>query len=264
MARKKNTKQSGSWRSTVLWSLVTVGILTVLWFSVQRKAQSGITNVKIDVVDLKDKKNLLTQKHILTMCRKHLGYDLKAGTIENIDTRNLETKLNADPRIKKSEVYIDAKNVIHIDVEQRQPIVRVQGDVAYYLDNEGGRIPLAKGSTLRVPIATGAIEKYDAGKINGKKQSNLKDVYTMAKFIHDDNFLSSLIEQIDIDKNGEILLVPKIGKQELVFGKAQEIEDRFENLKIFYKGGMSKVGWRKFDRLVLNWKGQVLGQRDVD
>ncbi len=265
MNSRKKIHEKGSWKSQLVWSLVTVSILAVLWLAMDRRANQDVQKVVVEIIDLKDKKNLLSEKMILQKCKKHLGYDLGMSKVKELNLRELETIINNDSRVKDAQIYIDNKEILHISIKQKQPIVRVQGsgDSAYYLDSEGGVIPLVSGSTIRVPVATGDIGNYNREKIFGDKPSHLKDVYTMAKHIRADDFLTSLIEQIDVSKNGEFVLVPKIGRQELVFGKAVELEDRFDNLKIFYKEGMPKVGWRKFDKLVLNWKGQVLGQKDM-
>jgi len=247
----------------MIWTLVTVSIIGVLWLAMNRKSNASIQKIAVEIHDLKDKKNIISKKGVLSKCRKHLGYDIDNSKIQEIDIRALEDMLNGDRRIKNSEVYFDNNDVLHISIDQRQPIVRVQNDdTAYYLDSEGEAIPLVKGAAVRVPIATGNIGKYEKAKIFSEKSSRLKDVFVMAKFIYEDDFLASLVEQIDVDQNGEFLLIPKVGKQELVFGKAEMIKDRFENLKIFYKEGMPKVGWRKFDKLVLNWEGQVLGRKE--
>jgi len=263
LARRKNIKNSGTWKSQVVWSVATVAILALLCLAVQKRAATALRTVRVEIIDLKDKKNLLTEKAVLDKCRQHLGYDLAASTVGELDLRELETMLNADSRIKDAQVYVTNQQVLTIGVLQKQPIVRVQGDgdTAYYLTDEGEAIPLQKGHTLRVPLATGAVGKYGADKIFGDKPNHLQDVYRMAKHIYEDQFLAALVEQISVDRNGEFILVPKVGKQQLVFGKAEQIEDRFENLKIFYKEGMPKVGWRKYDRLVLNWDGQVVAQK---
>lgn len=260
MKAKKNIKSKGSLRSQVIWSVVTLGILAVLWLAVEKRSNTPLQEVVVDIIDLKDKKNLISEKAILKKCKKHLGYDLEASTVSDLDMRELEQILNSDKRIKDAQVYLDNKQALHIGVLQKQPIARVQSDkTAYYLDEDGGRIPLVKGATIRVPLVTGEVGSYDAAVIRGEKQGVLKDIYTMAKHIADDKFLTSLIEQMDVDANGEFTLAPKVGKQKLLFGKAEMIEDRFENLKIFYKEGMPKVGWRKFEMLALNWDGQIVG-----
>lgn len=223
-----------------------------------------LQKVAVDIIDLKDKKNLLDEKLILSKCKHFLGYDISLSKIGELDLRALESKLGEDSRVKNAEVFVDNRNVLHIGILQRQPIVRVNGeDSAYYLDEEGGMVPLVAGATLRVPIATGSVGRYDEEKIFGDKPNHLKDLYNMAKHIHEDEFLSSLIEQINVDATGEFTLVPKVGKQQLVFGKAEHLQDRFDNLKIFYKEGMPKVGWRKYDKLVLNWEGQVVAKTDI-
>lgn len=248
----------------MIWILVTVGILTVQWFAVQKKANAPVQEVVVEIIDLKDKKNLLTDKLVLDKCRQHLGYDLEKSKIKELDLRTLETMLKADRRVLSAEVYVDNNEVIHIGILQRQPIVRVQDeDGAYYIDRDGGLVPLHKGAAIRVPVATGSIGKYSSEAIASDKPSKIKDLYHMAKYISEDDFLSSLIEQIDVNEAGEFVLIPKVGKQKLVFGRAENLADRFENLKIFYKEGMPKVGWRKYDKLVLNWEGQVLARKDL-
>ena len=262
MASKRNIKDTKSWRAKAIWSVTTCALLALLCLAVQKRANTALQKVSVEIVDLKDKKNLLTKKAVLEKCRKHLGYDLGASTVQDLNLRELEELLNADSRVKDAQVYVNNQQVLTIGILQKQPIVRVQGDgdSAYYLSEEGEAIPLHKGHTLRVPLATGPVGKYSADKIFGDKPNHLQDVYRLASHIHSDKFLTALIEQIAVDAHGEFTLVPKVGKQQLVFGKAENITDRFENLKIFYKEGMPKVGWRKFDKLVLNWDGLVVGQ----
>ena len=260
----KKIKDNGSWRSKLIWGVVTLAILSVLWLAVEKRSNADLQKVVVDIIDLKDKKNLLDEKLVLKRCREYLGYDLSLSTIGELDLKALEQMIGEDSRVKNAEVFVDNQHILHIGILQKQPIVRINSeDSAYYLDEDGGVIPLSAGATLRVPIATGSIGKYSEDRIFGNKPNNLKDVYVMAKHIYADKFLRSLIEQINVNDVGDFTLVPKVGKQQLVFGKAEFVEDRFENLKIFYKEGMPKVGWRKYDKLVLNWEGQVVAQKDI-
>lgn len=261
MTKRKNISTNNQWKSQIIWAVITVGILVLLWLSVQKKANTELSEVAVHIVDLKDRKNLLSKKAVLNKCREHLGYDLAISTIKDLKLKSLEVMLTSDQRVKKAEVYVDKNNVINIKIQQKQPIIRVQGDgdAAYYLDEEGGVIPLVKGATVRVPIATGNIGKYDKEKIFGSNPNNLKGLYEMAVKIKNDEFLAALIEQVNVDSRGEFTLVPKIGKQQLIFGKAEDIDERFRKLKKFYKEGMPKVGWRKFEKFALNWDGQVVG-----
>ena len=77
--------------------------------------------------------------------------------------------------------------------------------------------------------------------------------FHLAKHIHQDDFLAALIEQIDVNERGEVMMVPKVGRQKLDFGKVENVEERFEKLKLLYKGGMEQIGWRKYDVLTLKY-----------
>lgn len=230
-------------------------IMGVLFMAVQRKMNATVTTVSITITGIKGGKNLVTKKGVKQMFRNYLGYDLEMSSIRDLDLMDMETMLEGDDRIKEAEVYIDNKDRLYIKIEQRVPILRVfsKANTTYYLDVDGNEIPAYRGATIRVPIASGNIESYDPRLLEEKADSRLKDVYKLAKYIHEDEFLAALIEQIDVQENGEVMMVPKVGRQKLDFGHVENMEERFEKLKILYKGGMEQVGWRKYDVLTLKY-----------
>lgn len=223
--------------------------------AVQRKMNTSVSAVSISVSGIKGGKNLVTKKGVKQMFRNYLGYDLEMSTVRELDLMDMETMLEDDDRIKEAEVYIDNQDVLHIEIEQRVPILRVFSKVntSYYLDVDGNEIPAYRGATIRVPVASGNIEHYDPKLLSENKESRLKDVYKLAKYIHKDEFLAALIEQIDVQENGEVMMVPKVGRQKLDFGHVENMEERFDKLKLLYKGGMEQVGWRKYDVLTLKY-----------
>jgi len=260
LARKRtyNNKRT-NWKKNLVWTVVVLTIMSVLFLAVQRKKNATVTTVSIEITGIEGYKNLVTQKGIKQMFRNYLGYDLEMSSIRDLDLMDMELMLEADDRIKEAEVYIDNKDRLHISIEQREPIVRVfsKNNSTYYLDADGHEIPVYRGSTIRVPVASGNIEDYHASLLDERKKSNLKDVYRLAKFIHEDEFLAALIEQIDVQENGEIVMVPKVGRQKLDFGHVENLEERFEKLKLLYRGGMEQVGWRKYDVLTLKYDSRT-------
>ena len=266
MAKRKlnNTKRT-NWKKNLVWTVVTFVIMGVLFMAVERKKNAVITKVGISIKGIKGGKNLVTNKGVKTMFRNYLGYDLESSMIHDLDLMDMELMLEADERIKEAEVYIDNKDRLYIAILQREPIVRIfnKDRTSYYLDSDGKEIPSYKGATIRVPVASGNIDAYDTKLIHAEKASSLKDVYTLAKYIHEDDFLSALIEQIDVEDDGDITLIPKIGRQKLLFGSIEDREEmkgRFDKLKSMYKGGMQYVGWRKYDALKLEYDTKSKGK----
>jgi len=229
--------------------------------AIERKKNATVTKVGISIKGIKGGKNLITKKGVKTMFRNYLGYDLKESSISDLDLMDMELMLEKDDRIKEAEVYVDNKDRLYIAILQRMPILRVLNDhnKSFYLDSDGEVIPSYKGSTIRVPVASGNIENYDRKLITDtKKSSRLKDVFTLAKFIHEDEFLSALIEQIDVEENGEIIMVPKVGRQKVAFGRIdinekEKMSNAFFRMKKMYKEGMKHVGWRTYDTLKVRY-----------
>ena len=256
---KFNTKRAG-WKKNLIWTVVTFVIMGVLFMAIERKKNATISKVGISIKGIKGGKNLISKKGVKTMFRNYLGYDLKESSIRDLDLMDMEMMLEADDRIKEAEVFVDNKDRLYIAIQQREPIVRVfsKNKTSYYLDSDGTEIPAYKGSTIRVPVASGNIDEYIPGFLESKKENNLKDVFAVAKYVHQDEFLTALVEQIDVQEDGEIILVPKVGRQKLAIGKIdineeEEMINRFDLMKQMYKEGMKHVGWRKYEMLTVKY-----------
>ena len=69
----------------------------------------------------------------------------------------LEHFLELQPTVHHAEVYIDAMENLHVDMYQRDPLLRIveaQG-AQYYIDVEGRKIPNSNRYSARVPVVTG-------------------------------------------------------------------------------------------------------------
>ena len=73
-----------------------------------------------------------------------------------------------------------------------------------------------------------------------------------------DPFLTAQIDQIFINENQEVELIPKIGKQEILFGSFDDMEDKLENLVAFYNNGIAYKGWRRYSKIDLRYDKQVV------
>ena len=258
--RKLNNTKRADWKKNLVWTVVTFVIMGVLFMAIERKKNATITKVGISIRGIKGGKNLISKKGVKTMFRNYLGYDLQESSIRDLELMDMEMMLEADDRIKEAEVFVDNKDRLYIAIQQREPIVRVfsKNKTSYYLDSDGIEIPAYKGSTIRVPVASGNLDEYEPGFLTSKKENNLKDVFAVAKYVHQDEFLTALVEQIDVQEDGQIILVPKVGRQKLAIGKIdinreEEMINRFDLMKQMYKEGMKHVGWRKYEMLTLKY-----------
>jgi len=53
-------------------------------------------------------------------------------------------------------------------------------------------------------------------------------------------------------------LIPKVGNHLIIFGDTSQMSQKFENLILFYRKGLTKVGWDKYNIINLKFKNQVV------
>jgi cell division protein FtsQ len=251
-------------KSRVIWTVVMAAIALLFVASIQRKLSAEIEKVVVVIKPIRGDNNLITGRDIGLFFKQYLGYSLESANVSDLDLRDLEEMLNGDERVKTSQIFVDGLDRLNIWVIQRQPIVRIMDDsrTSYYLDDQGKRLDVVPAAAVRVPVATGHIELYQEGILESNKESRLREVFEVAKHIYNDKDLAPLIEQIDVEPSNEIVLIPKIGRHELTLGDAQDLNEKFSNLKIMYKEGLPREGWRKFSVLKLNFKGQIVAKRN--
>jgi cell division protein FtsQ len=80
----------------------------------------------------------------------------------------------------------------------------------------------------------------------------------MIKYIDDDDFWSAQIDQIYVDSNNDIDLIPRVGNQLIHIGTTENIEGKLKNLAAFYDKVLPEVGWNKYSVINLEYKDQIV------
>lgn len=179
--------------------------------------------------------------------------------VGQLNLRTIEDSLMQSPFVDKADAYVDARNHLYIDITQREPIVKILSDGGnYYLDREGRKLPSSPRDVARVLVASGKIPDYEVGCMDDVLHP-LRVLHHVATYIHDDEFLRPLIEQLYLDEAGDLVLVPKLGQHTIVLGSDERLAEKFRYLKIFYNEILPKQGWKAYKRISLKFEGQVVG-----
>lgn len=240
---------------------IAAGLLlaTLLIISaVEQKQGSSIREVKIDISPLGTDVFLLDSADVRKTIFRSFGFNLEGQQMAMIDVARLERVLEKEPFILDADAFITANNKIHIIVQQREPVLRIIDNegLNYYLDASGMRMPLSEHFSARLLVATGNIPPHTPDFLERKKHL-LKDLFQLCNFIREDQFLYALVEQIHV-QNGRFYLIPKLGNQKIVFGKYEQVEDKFKRLKVFYDEAVPRMGWDRYKTIDLSFKGQVV------
>ncbi|MFN0214427.1 MAG: cell division protein FtsQ/DivIB [Saprospiraceae bacterium] len=243
--------------------LLFLFIVGMIWYIARnRKANTFAEGLEVKVTDLRGGDKLISERDIHKVLLTAFGSDLENSDFSTLEVERMERVLEADPFVKNADVYIDQNDIVHINIQQREPLVRVLDNNKnnYYLDEMGKKMPPSKNFAARVIVATGNISPYTPEFLERRK-SSLKDLFYITQTLLADEFLKSFIQQIHVNNAGEFILVPLIGNQKIVLGSARKLDDKLNRLKIFYQQGMPYEGWRKYETINLKYSGQVVCKR---
>lgn len=243
----------------ILW-IASIFMAAALVISmVQKKKSKEAKEVIIKIETLPDGNTLINQEDVLLTIERSFGHRLIGLPLGALNVERVERVLEEDPFILAADVFVDAENKVHIDVEQREPILRVidKNGLNYYLDKLGKKMPLSKHFTARVLVATGNIPPYDP-EYQERKKNRLKSLFELTNIIGNDELLKPFVENVHLDEDNDFILIPKVGNQKIILGDLEAIDDKIFRLKTFYTEAISRLGWNKYKTINLKFKNQVV------
>lgn len=242
-----------------VWVMLIGLAVFALAFS-HKQAQSALC-VRVNVRVYPAEIGFYNRQKILEQLRLNLPSGKKAIGLPlgEIAISSVENHLKGLDFIEKAEAYADMQGELHLNVWQRKPVVRIMrfDGTQFYVDQFGIKMPLNENFTAHVPFANGNIfERFEKSDSVYSFVGN--QVFKIASYVDKHPFYKALIEQIFVNADNELILVPKIGNQVIVFGDTNKMEIKFKKLLAFYREGLSRIGWSKYKRIDLRFDGQVI------
>ncbi len=248
----------------VVWMLVfllTMGL--VIWANIEHlNLHCSDIEVKMETTDYPA---LTSQNAIKTNILESMPA-LIGRSIKNIDLEELEQYVAHNSRLSNVKAYLNLNGLICIKVNPRKAILRIFDAKGQnlYLGSEQVLMNSSHVHTQRILVASGYIthlsteEKKQVLRGEKKLPNIYSDLYQLANHIHNDEFLDALIDQIYVNKNQEMDLTPKVGVKKIHFGKAENIEEKLDNLKAFYINGQNKIDWQKYQSINIKYRNQIV------
>jgi len=169
--------------------------------------------------------------------------------VKEINTEEMEVFFEKHPAVNNCEVYFTYGGSLHVDVTQREPLVRVfDANRSFYLDMNGQKMPVFRNYSAHILVAAGYI-----GRLKEKD-----GLVRFSKMIYDDQFWKAQIEQVYVNKQGELILVPRVGDHLIEFGGLERMEEKLRNLRALYNQGWDAREWNLYKKVNLKYKGQVV------
>jgi len=251
-----------NWKSVMksfAWVLSLAGLVVLMSFVEGKKQTVTCSNVKILIPGAD---NFIEREEIDAILKQNEG-ELIGRRLEDINLDNIERKIKSNPYIAYAKVYADMDGVIHIEIKQRQPLLRIinAANQDFYIDRNGLKMPVSANFTADVLVANGDIRESFSGRLDTLSSKVAADLYRTALFIKDDTLWDAQIEQIYVNEGKDIELVPRVGNQRIILGNADSIDVKMGNLLAFYKQAMPKVGWDAYKTINIKYTNQIVCER---
>lgn len=244
---------------TTVWSLVAAGAVVLLIAATRQQNAKVCSDVVVRVKGV-DGVQYISEKNILNTISGGAPETMKGQLIKTFDLNQLEQLLEKNLWIRNAELFFDNKDVLHVDITERQPVARVfavSGET-FYVDDMGEQLPTTNDQIARVPVFTSfpTITK----PLVSKDSVLLQQVKEVGTYLLKHNFWMAQVEQVNIN-NYELELIPKLGNHIIQFGEGTNVDAKFNRLLLFYKQIMNKTGWNYYSSLDVRYDKQLVAVR---
>ena len=253
------------------WLFCFAGIFTLLGFVNKKQLELPCKGIEV-VIDDQVQHDFVNVNDVLELVNSKGNVTGKA--MGSINTALLEKIILTNPYVDRAEVYSSIDGSLHVDVWQRNPVLRIinMHDEQYYIDQQGLFMPVSANYTPPVIVANGFIYNgFTEMKVGVRSTTQehdstdaikiphiIDEVYALAKYIAADTFWTANTEQIYVNEAQELEVIPRVGEQRIIIGDTTNLDEKFKKLMIFYKDGLSKTGWNNYSVINLKFRNQVV------
>ncbi len=253
-----------NWKLIGIVSLWVIGLsATVVSLAFTEVRQQSVLCKKIEININREDENYFINKQDVLKILFSPGDSLIGTPIHKIPVSLLERLLKLNKYVDDADVYIDIKGKLQVNIVQRKPMLRIMNEVqqSFYIDEKGGKMPLSTLYSANVLIANGSITEQYNGTNDSISTALVRSLFYLSNVIRADKFWNAQIEQIYIEPNQDIVLIPRLGDHKIIFGDTSNANEKFENLLVFYQKALPKVGWQTYHTINVKFKGQLVCSR---
>lgn len=203
--------------------------------------------LQINILDIDERLYLTTDELIDQLWLKNL-YPVKQP-LTSIPTQAIENLTLQHPMVRTAECYKTCDGVVHIDLTQRVPLLRVvTQDGQYYIDTDRKKMPARASIKTPVLIATGNVGPRMAA-------NELSD---FAEWLQESDYWHKRISYVKVANPRSIQVVQRDSAATILLGEITNYQPKLNKLQKWYQG-IQGIDISIYHQLDVRYKGQVIG-----
>ncbi len=233
-------------------------------------------NLNIDTLSTR----FVTEEHINNILNE-TNIVIGETKIVELSLDNIEECLENDIYIDNATAYADIYGVLNIDITQFPPIMRMidTDGASYYIDHRLRVVPKRGSVIAPITIVSQSDNIFPLSKLAKKSEveenteltkddtkmyDTLNWLTRFVRYIDNSEIYSEMFTQININKEREVILFPRIGNHHIVFSCLDSLhnyEGQMQKLDKFYRSQSDKGGWSEYKSINLKYDGQVVAKK---
>lgn len=220
----------------VILCLLAIGLFAVYSLNESKRRELTCAGVKVEFAD---SFRFVTSKDIESYLKKDYGAFI-GQRLDSVDLKKVEKILNSKSAVLKTEAYTTPDGFLNVKIYQREPVARFQkGGFGFYADERGFLFPLQSNYTSQVMIIDGNIPLSVPDGYKGEPKTEaekkwLAGVLELLDYMRASKSWSGFFGQISVNQNGDLLMIPRAGKERFIFGEPDEIDSKFKRIGEYY------------------------------
>ncbi len=243
-----------------MWLVILTSLMGVTLMAARFQADAVITGVEAEVVLLEKGNNLILPEEFVEMVAKKFG-PMTGLPVDLVDMREMEAYLKTNPYVRDADVYLGSSGKLMLNLHQRMPLMRLVDNNGrhWYIDTDTVMMPVSSHFTARVPLVNG---NFPATA--DVKRWPVEDLFRVAKVLQENEFMGSLIDQIYVESEEMIWLIPRFGPSKILVGNTEALEDKADRIQRLYKQALPFKGWDTYTYIDTRIAGQIVAKKRLN
>jgi cell division protein FtsQ len=250
-----------------MWVAIISGMCILFIAAMGKQKRDTCKDYVIEIKGERSANFFLDKAGITRLLKASAHGAIQGQSKVDFNLQKMEDLLEDNVWIKEAQLYFDNQAVLHVIVEEREPVARVftEKGRSFYVDKEEHTMPLSEKIFIKAPVFTGFPDK----KLSSKADSILlHDISEVAQYINGNQFWSAQIAQVDIVADcgagcWQFEMVPVVGNHVIKFGNGENVADKFNRLFTFYQQVLGRTSINKYRTIDVRFDGQVIGGKSL-
>ena len=177
-------------------------------------------------------------------------------SVGSVDRQAVANAAARVPYLKDVSASVSVSGRVVVRATQRRPIARLYyGARELFFDGDGHIMPASTVGNCNVLVTGGDFaEPLRPDSLNAQVTA----LWQVARYLDEESKYGALIDQLYVERDGDVMMVPKLGGHVVELGTADNLDEKFALLLAFYRKGMPRAGWDTYSRVSLKYHGQVV------